>query len=199
MGLSAQTTCLIVAQKKHQGNPHNGRSPEQITQPAMELNINKLKKILALTSLLIFNGCSLAKMETIDTHKIELEVLDAFKGLVKASEALDAKKYLEYYDREKFSGLNADGTVWRSIEDLERLIISGFPAVEKITSLEFKNVKVTIIDSSTAILINEYTQSLQLKNGNIAHQSGGGTQVWHITKGAWKLVSVSASEIPKLD
>lgn len=126
-------------------------------------------------------------------RKVETEVLDAFKGLVDASTALDASRYFEYFDKVKFTGLNADGKVWHSIKDLEDLIVPGFSAVEKSISLEFFNVKVTVINSTTAILVNEFKQTILLKNGNVVEQSGGGTQVWSRSESAWKLVSVSAS------
>ena len=159
--------------------------------------IKFVKTLVVVSLIIICNGCSAIKMESIDKSNVESEVLDAFKGLVKASESLDSEKYFAYFDKEKFTGLNADGTVWHSIKNLETLINSGFPMIDKSISLEFKNVKVTVIDQTTAILVNEYKQSLLLKNGNLVNQSGGGTQVWFKSKGAWKLVSVSASESSK--
>lgn len=131
-------------------------------------------------------------MKPIDKN-IEQEVLAAFDGLVKAAESLDADGYFAFFDKERFSGLNADGTVWHSFNDLQTLISSGFPMIEKNISLEFKNVKVTVINVTTAILVNEYTQSILLKSGDVVKQSGGGTQVWSKSDGTWKLVSVSAS------
>ncbi|MBY0574272.1 MAG: nuclear transport factor 2 family protein [Undibacterium sp.] len=133
-------------------------------------------------------------IESADTNQIEAEVRVAFEGLVQASTALDSNRYFDYFDKNKFTGLNADGTVWHSIQALEKIIYAGFPLVDKITSLEFKNVKVTVINPSTAILVNEFTQSILLKSGDTVKQSGGGTQVWVKTNGAWKLVSVSASD-----
>lgn len=133
-------------------------------------------------------------MESINHTQIESEILDAFKGLVDASRSLDSKRYFDYFDKENFSGLNADGTVWHSIKNLEDLILPGFSAVEKSISLEFNNVKVTVINQTTAILVNEYRQTLLLRNGSMLKQSGGGVQVWSKTAGAWKLVSVSASD-----
>lgn len=145
-------------------------------------------------SLTMASGCSSVNMQSIDKHNIELEILDAFGGLVQASKSLDSNRYFEYFDKEHFTGLNADGTVWHSIDSLETLISAGFPMVEKVLSLEFKNVKVTVINQTTAILVNEYTQSMLLKSGDTISQSGGGTQVWSKADGVWKLVSVSASE-----
>jgi hypothetical protein len=140
------------------------------------------------------HGCGAARGGPVHPHQLEAEVLDAFKELVEASKALDADRYFECFDKERFTGLNADGTVWHSIEDLERLVSPGFAQVERVISLEFQNVKVTIINPSTAILVNEYKETSLLKDGHTVEQSGGGTQVWAKSKNAWKLVSVSASE-----
>ena len=167
-----------------------------IANAPTEFNINNLVKALALTVLIIStNGCTTLHMEFKNKHKIELEVLEEFKGLAEAVESLDADRYFEYFDKEKFTGLNADGTVWHSMDKLEALISSGFPMVEKNLSLEFNKVKVTAINPTTVILVNEYKQSLLLKNGNVIEQAGGGTQVWSKFNGAWKLVSASASEV----
>ncbi|CAH0193445.1 hypothetical protein SRABI118_01555 [Massilia sp. Bi118] len=128
-----------------------------------------------------------------NTSQIEAEVNDAFRGLVDASRALDARRYLDYVDKEKFTGSNAEGKVWHSFDNLEALISSGFPMVEEIVSLEFSNVKVTVINPSTAILVNEYKQTILLKNKDLVKQAGGGTQVWSKSGKGWKLVSISDS------
>jgi hypothetical protein len=128
------------------------------------------------------------------TEQLEAEVMGAFRGLVDASKALDASRYFDYIDKDKFTGLSAEGKAWHSFKDLEQLISTGFPMVERVVSLEFSNVKVTVINAATAILVNEYTQTIQLKNMDIVHQSGGGTQVWSRSGDTWKLVSISASD-----
>jgi hypothetical protein len=161
----------------------------------LELGINNLTKFVVVTIFLIIaSGCSSINMNSTNSNKLESEVLDAFRGLVAASESLDSDRYFEFFDKEKFTGLNADGSVWHSFENMEVLISSGFPQIERSITLEFNNVKVTIINPITAILVNEYSQSILLKSGDIVKQSGGGTQVWSKTDGAWKLVSVSASQ-----
>ena len=126
--------------------------------------------------------------------QIEAEVMGAFRGLVDASEALDSNRYLEFIDKEKFTGLSADGTAWHSFKDLENVISTGFQMVERIISLEFCNVKVTVINPTTAILVNQYEQTILLKNTETVQQSGGGTQVWSQSGNGWKLVSISASD-----
>lgn len=137
-----------------------------------------------------------ARMNTTmtNTTRIEAEVTGAFRGLVDASEALDSSRYFAYIDKEKFTGLSADGKAWHSFADLENVITTGFRMIERIVSLEFSNVKVTVINPSTAILVNEYKQSILLKNTEVVQQSGGGTQVWSKSGDAWKLVSISASD-----
>lgn len=129
-----------------------------------------------------------------NTDQIEAEVIGAFRGLVDDSEALDSSRYFEYIDKDKFTGLSADGKAWHTFKDLENVISTGFQMVEKIISLEFSNVKVTVINPSTAILVNEYKQTILLKNTDTVQQSGGGTQVWSKSENVWKLVSISASD-----
>jgi hypothetical protein len=90
--------------------------------------------------------------------------------------------------------LSADGKTWQSIKNLEDVIGPGFAAVDKIDSLEFFNVKVTVINETTAILVNEYKQRIILKDKSLVEQVGGGVQVWSREDDDWKLVSISASD-----
>ena len=129
-----------------------------------------------------------------NTDQIEAEVIHAFRGLVDASEALDASRYFEFIDQDKFTGLSADGKAWHGFSDLESVITAGFAMVEKIVLLEFSNVKVTVINPSTAVLVNEFQQTILLKDGGTVQQSGGGVQVWSKWDDEWKLVSIGASD-----
>jgi len=133
-------------------------------------------------------------MKPVNNTQIESEVLEAFKGLSEAAESLDTERYFEFFDKDKFTGLNADGRVWHSFDNFEMLISAGFPMIKRSLSLEFNNVKVTVINPTTAILVNEYRHSILLRNGDVAKQLGGGTQVWSKYNNVWKLVSISASE-----
>ena len=126
-------------------------------------------------------------------NKIELEIRESFNGLVEAANSLDTRRYFEFFDKEKFAGLSANGTNWNSIEDFKALINPSFAMVEKIESLEFTNVYISVIDANTAVLVNEYEQNAQLKSGEIVKGAGGSVQVWSKASGNWKLVSVSAS------
>lgn len=124
---------------------------------------------------------------------IRQEIQQSFDGLVEASKALDATLYFKFIDAEKFVGLNADGTNWNSIVGLKELIEPGFNSIEKVQSLIFTNVHISVIDLNTAILVNEYEQKIILKNGAQFNDAGGGTQVWSKASGKWLLVSISAS------
>lgn len=129
-------------------------------------------------------------------NRIEQEIRQSFNGLVDASNALDTERYFEYFELDKFVGLSADGTNWNSIDDLRALIKPSFDMVEKVESLEFTNVHISVIDPNTAVLVNEYEQRILLKSGEIVQDAGGGAQVWSKISGKWKLVSVSASSKP---
>ena len=128
-----------------------------------------------------------------NTQNLEQEVLASFQSLVDASKRLDTEAYFQHFDLDKFVGLNSDGTNWNSINDLEPLINTGFGSIKEVISLEFPNVKVSIIDNYTAVLVNEFAQTILLKSGDTINLAGGGTQVWSKRSGQWKLVSVSAS------
>lgn len=127
---------------------------------------------------------------------IESDVMASFDSLVQASKALDVEQYLHHIDVDKFVGLNSDGTNWNSIYDFAPLITQGFPAISSITALEFPSVTISVIDQRTAVLVNEFVQTMRLKNGSVLTICGGGTQVWSRQQEKWKLVSISASNKP---
>ena len=140
-------------------------------------------------------SCNNKKMEISETsrNQTEQEVQQAFKSLVASAEAIDIKGYFEHFDTEKFVGLNADGTNWNSIEEFSVLIEPWFNAMQRSEYLKFTNVQVSVIDSNTAVLVNEFEQRVLLKDGTYINSAGGGTQVWSKASGKWLLVSVSAS------
>lgn len=165
----------------------------------MEIIIKFIEKLIGVAFLaIVLISCSNEKMKLSEESKnnIKSEVRKSFEGLVEASKALDTKRYFEFIDEDKFSGLNADGTNWNSVDSLKVMIESGFNAVESIEFLEFTNVHITVIDLNTAILVNEYNQKILLKAGMSVNDAGGGTQVWSKTSGKWLLVSISASSKP---
>ncbi|WP_169726045.1 nuclear transport factor 2 family protein [Aestuariibacter salexigens] len=132
-----------------------------------------------------------------DCINIETEILAAFDNLVQSAVSLNAASYFSHFDRGKFVGLNNEGSSWKSFAELSRQISQGFSAIKEVTSLNFTYVDVSIIDTYTAILVNEYTQSVRLSCNAELCQSGGGVQVWSKRTGSWKLVSVAASNKPR--
>ena len=125
--------------------------------------------------------------------EIKESVNRAFEDLATASKELDFETYIGYFDRETFTGLNADGTVIHSIGEFENYYRPHFSAIKSYQSLDFEKVKITVINETTAILVNEYKARVEIESGEIVSASGGGTQVWAKSSGEWKLVSVSSS------
>lgn len=156
----------------------------------MNKSIKTTKSPMCFIILLILVGCN---TDEFDRTKVEKEVLQSFDSLVVASKSLDADKYFRHFDAENFIGLNSDGFTWHSLDELKILIESGFRAIKKVESLQFKRVKLSIIDNNTVVLVNEFEQSMVLKDGSNVTVAGGGTQLWSKNSGAWKLVSISAS------
>lgn len=127
---------------------------------------------------------------------ITQEVTDAFGQLVNASKQKDSQAYLALIDRDRFVGMSAEGTVWKSADPLETLIVSSFAVPFTLESLAFTVVKISVIDGQTAVLVNEYEQTVRMKEGARHTYSGAGAQVWSKVSGNWKLVSISASNKP---
>jgi hypothetical protein len=166
-----------------------------LQQRAIWATIGNLTKTLPAALLALnLSGCSTMNPAPASGGRVETEVLAAFKELVDASKALDAKRYFACFDPERFTGLNADGKVWHSMKEFENTVAPGFAAVDKVVSLEFSRVKVNVLNPSTAVLVNEYAETVLLKNGTTIKHAGGGVQVWSKERNAWKLVSVSASD-----
>ena len=158
------------------------------------------KFMLCLASILFLSACGQNEVQLTVQEKSEIReaVHQTFRDFVEATKLLDPDSYFEYFDEEKFTSLNADGTVSHSIKELDNIIRSAFPVVKEIQSLEFSKVKVTVLNSTTAILVNEYADSTLLKDGALISGAGAGSQVWSKLNGRWKLVSVSSSEKPRV-
>ena len=163
-----------------------------------ELVIKLLVKIIVMVSmsLLIMKQAHAKQFTEVEMEQVRKDVNLAFNGLVEAARKLDTKRYFDYFDHAKFVGLAADGSNWNSIEDFKKLIEPSFAMVERIESLSFPNVNISVIDANTAILVNEYQQTGVLNSGEPFAAAGGGTQVWSKSSGRWLLVSVSASNKP---
>ncbi len=160
---------------------------------ALKKPVNIAKTYVFFMLLANISGCTI---DHIDEIQVEKEVLQSFESLVSASKSLDSDQYFQHFDAEHFIGLNNDGSTWHSIDDLRALIEPGFSAIDKIESLRFTHVKLSVIDKNTVILVNEFEQELVLKDGSNVTVAGGGTQVWSKSGGDWKLVSISASNKP---
>ena len=133
------------------------------------------------------------QISEIKENETKNAINQAFKGLTEAAKSLDVNQYAEFFYKEKFTALNADGTVTHSFEEFINGYSEGISALESYESLEFKNVKITVANSTTAILVNEYDAVVVLKSGDKVSAKGAGTQVWSKENGTWKLVSVSSS------
>ncbi len=158
--------------------------------------MNISSKLLAVIPLFIlFSNCIDHTSEYSEAQKNQLtiEVQQSFESLVRATEEADWDLYFEHFDETHFTGLNADGTTWESFSEFKAFVSPAFEMIEESLSLDFPVIKITVINSQTAILVNEYDQQLLLTNGQSVKASGGGTQVWSKTSGTWKLVSISAS------
>lgn len=146
-----------------------------------------------LTALATASGFSYAK---VPMNKIENEIMQQFETLKTTVKTLDIDAYFNLIDANKFVGLNADGSNWNSIDEFKTLMEPSFNSIAKVHKLEFTNVNISVIDSNTAILVNEFEQDIELKNGQTHSFAGGGTQVWSKQTGKWLLVSISASSKP---
>lgn len=155
--------------------------------------------LLLVFVVLIILGCSHkpTAMSSQQKQQAEREVRLAFSQLVAAYHALDTAKYFSFFYQEKFIGLSEVGTNWNSFAPLKQGIEAGFSAIAHVEQLTFPNVKVSVIDPNTAILVNEFQQIARLHSGDVIEFAGGGTQVWVKHSGSWKLVSISASAKPK--
>ncbi len=129
-------------------------------------------------------------------NEIRTEVKAAFRGLAEASQTLDREKYFSYFDAEKYTALNENGVVLHSFDAFKEMYLPQLKYLENYQSLEFSNVKIDVIDASTAVLVNEYTATVTLTSGETVNAAGAGTQVWSKRTGSWKLVNVSSSTKP---
>jgi hypothetical protein len=146
----------------------------------------------AATALFIVS-CTSRTAKVQDEAAIRDSVNGAFKSLAEAAKSLDSEKYLSHFDRRKFTSLNEDGTVTHSFDEFAKVYVKQTESIAKYKSLEFDDVKITVVNESTAILVNTYIADVLLKSGQSVTASGAGTQVWTKNGDFWKLVSVSSS------
>ena len=124
---------------------------------------------------------------------VEAQVKEAFDSLVQAVLDLDFDCYANHMDREALVVLNTDGSVFPSFDAFAGTYRPGFEAIEEIVSLEFPVVEIRVIDSNTALLANEFRQTVRLSSGDTHDLKGGGLQVWSRRSGTWKLTGIAAS------
>lgn len=124
---------------------------------------------------------------------IREEVRAQFQGLIEAAKSLDADRYLSYFDQKDFTGLGADGTVTHSYREFAAQYRQSLPLFDNYEYLEFFKVKITVLNRTTAILVNEFQADIQPKSGPLISLNGGGSQVWCRKRGVWKLVNVASA------
>ena len=110
---------------------------------------------------------------------------------------LDNEAYFKHFDPNRFVALNADGTVVHSFDEFKKNYLQGVQGLSGYEELKFDKVKISVIDNKNALLVNEYSASLRLRDGQTVSVKGAGTQVWHKMDSEWKLVSVSSSTYSK--
>lgn len=128
----------------------------------------------------------------VDEAAVRAAVQQRFDGLVAAVRAVDAERYLSFFDQERFSGLAGDGSTWHSFDEFSAMIGPGFEGVAAFNRLEFSRVKITVLDATTAILVNEFEDEIALVGGDLMRDAGGGVQVWKLSDGEWLLASVAS-------
>lgn len=136
-------------------------------------------------------------LDAAEEKAIQQEVSLAFEGLADAVRAVDLDRYASFFDKEKYTGLNDDGTVLHSYQAFETTTLPALSYIEKYNKLEFNNVKIDVINAGTAILVNEYVAEVVLTSGQVIEAAGAGTQVWSKHTGQWKLVHVASSTKPQ--
>jgi ketosteroid isomerase-like protein len=158
----------------------------------------KLRLLLLLFSITILAGCNrpVAGLAEQEREDIRQEITTAFDGLAAGAKSPDVNQYFDYFNKDKFTALNSDGTVTHSFEEFKKSYLDQTKSISKYESLDFKNVKITVVDKKTAILVNEYKAKVILNSGQSVEATGAGTQVWSKTDNKWKLVSVSSSAMP---
>lgn len=153
-----------------------------------------MKKLMAAIGLVLISFGIQANDGKPDANAdIADEVQQAFEGLAAAARTLDHNAYFSFFDVERFTSLNEDGTVYTSFAEFERNTRPALEFIAAYNSLVFSNVQVTIVSPQTAVLVNEYAAEVVLTSGDTASAGGAGTQVWSKNTGEWKLVHVSSS------
>ncbi len=160
----------------------------------MNFNVNAL----ILTGLIMITACAqnTQALTEAEERKVITEVQASFGALVAAAKTLRAEPYLAFFDAERLTALNEDGTVTHSLGEFAEHYTQGITHIKTYTSLEFSNVKITPINRTMAILVNEYEAGFILASDEAITVAGAGTQVWSKRNDDWKLVHVASSTKP---
>ncbi len=154
--------------------------------------------IITILGILCLSACSANSDQPTEQRESEIrsEVKTAFQDLANAAQTLNHDRYFSSFDSDKFTALNENGGVLHSFDAFKEMYLPQLKYVESYQSLEFNNVKIDVINASTAVLVNEYKATVTLTSGETVMASGAGTQVWSKRSGVWKLVNVSSSAKP---
>ena len=144
------------------------------------------------TVLLLVIGCVDSSEDPSERERqtIITEVERSFDSLAAAAKSLDPDQFLHHFDEPSFSGV-IDGRVLSSFDEFESLYREGLPLIREYLSLEFSNVSVRVLNRSTAVLVNEYVETIVLVAGDTLTVSGVGGQVWVRRGNTWRLSNVS--------
>ena len=157
----------------------------------------KICSLLVVCALCVISACSdeAQKLSQEEEAHITDEVLQSFDSLVAAAKSLEAEPYFAHFAKDRFTG-TMDVTVLSSFQELETMYTQYLPEIKAYLSLEFDNVKVTVIDRDAAILVNEFSESIELASGDTLSMHGSGVQVWAREASEWKLISVAGTARP---
>ena len=128
-----------------------------------------------------------------EAQQVITSVNQAFDELATVAKSLNTDAYLNCLDKDNFTALNPDGSVTHSFEDFATTYRQQIAFCRQYNSLVFDNVKITPINATTAILVNQFTAEVVLESGDVVISKGAGTQVWTLSNDLWKLVSISSS------
>ena len=151
--------------------------------------------VLFLATVFVLSACGSDGSPVTEARRVEIEkqVTAAFEGLVEAAKTLNPDAYFEYFDKERHTSLNENGTVTLTFDEFAESYRKRIKTFSKYESLIFKNVKITVIDENSALLVNEFDVKVALKSGSTVSAAGAGTQVWVKKDLVWRLVHISAS------
>ncbi|GAB5520364.1 MAG: hypothetical protein RhofKO_26150 [Rhodothermales bacterium] len=149
---------------------------------------------VALCCLVGITACTspTTELSPTDVQTIEAEVEAAFQRLVADARSLEPEPYLAHLAQEGFTA-QLDGTVLSSYEAFSEMYRTQIPSIEAFLSLEFDNVAVSVLNRTTAVLVNEFTETIVLASGDTLALAGGGSQVWTRANADWKLIHISGS------